>query len=278
MQLLGRDLRWHLRKQASFEDTWYVFQQQGARGNRRPNRDLMRSAKERERGICGGYLDHNGCSGTGAAAAVLIRMNARYLCCAVDFPGLRSRMSLTGGWVYEGCGERWRCICRRTRVMLITEEYVRDWLPVCSRETDRRRSVLAIAGKDCAITLVSRCWESLGLNVNSATWQQRFLCSQRRLYWSVALGRGIFTRLVETICGKSNLRLLIPYALQFNQKLTLKAEVASVSACVMNGAEDVERRRARGVLAQDIWILHSQLFSDEGSFANPEKRYFRFET
>ena len=58
--------------------------------------------------------------------------------------------------------------------MLITEEYVRDWLPVCSRETDRRRSVLAIAGKDCAITLVSRCWESLGLNVNSATWQQRF--------------------------------------------------------------------------------------------------------
>lgn len=53
--------------------------------------------------------------------------------------------------------------------MLLAEEYIRDLLPACSRETDRKRLVLAIAGKDCAMTLASWCWENLGLKVNSVT-------------------------------------------------------------------------------------------------------------
>ena len=53
--------------------------------------------------------------------------------------------------------------------MLVAEEYVRDLLPVCSRETDGKRLVLATGAKDCAITLASRRWENLGLKVNSVT-------------------------------------------------------------------------------------------------------------
>lgn len=43
----------------------------------------------------------------------------------------------------------------------------------------------------------------------------------------------------------------------------LKAKVASIAICIMNGAENVARRQAGGVLARDGWILQSQLFSGE---------------
>lgn len=49
------------------------------------------------------------------------------------------------------------------------EEYIRDLLPVCYRETDRKRLVLAIAGRDCTVMLASWRWENLGLKVNSVT-------------------------------------------------------------------------------------------------------------
>lgn len=39
--------------------------------------------------------------------------------------------------------------------MLIAEEYVRDLLPVCSRERDRMRLVWAIVGEDGAVTAAS---------------------------------------------------------------------------------------------------------------------------
>lgn len=38
--------------------------------------------------------------------------------------------------------------------MLMVHECVRDLLPVCSRERDRKRLVLAISVKNCAVTLV----------------------------------------------------------------------------------------------------------------------------
>lgn len=53
--------------------------------------------------------------------------------------------------------------------MRVAEECIRDLLPVCSRKTDRKRLVLAIAGKDCAMTLASWCWENLGLKVSFVT-------------------------------------------------------------------------------------------------------------
>lgn len=36
-------------------------------------------------------------------------------------------------------------------------------------ETNRKRLLLAIAGKDCAIMLVLCCWENLSIRVNSVT-------------------------------------------------------------------------------------------------------------
>lgn len=53
--------------------------------------------------------------------------------------------------------------------MLIREERTRDLLLVCNGERDRTRLVLAIAGKDCTVTLASRCLENPGLKVNSMT-------------------------------------------------------------------------------------------------------------
>lgn len=39
--------------------------------------------------------------------------------------------------------------------MLVAEGYVGDLVAVCRREMDRKRLVLAIAGKECTTTLAS---------------------------------------------------------------------------------------------------------------------------
>lgn len=69
--------------------------------------------------------------------------------------------------------------------MLVAEEYIRDVVQVCSREMDRKNLVLAIAGKDCTIMLVSGCWENLGFKVNSVCFAPKvwlrvglFLCDE----------------------------------------------------------------------------------------------------
>lgn len=50
---------------------------------------------------------------------------------------------------------------------------------------DRKKLVLAIAGKDCTVMLVSGCWENLGFKVNSVCFAPKvwlrgglFLCDE----------------------------------------------------------------------------------------------------